>query len=96
MSETTNVSHVPAPVTSRRFTESVSLFVDPDTRAYTLGRAIELARENGWATPRESEVFRAILDDAINGHRYASPATYNRIVEVGHAEMARRGATKQQ
>lgn len=92
---TTTQPHAAAPVTARRYTESVSLFVDPDTRAYTLGRAVELARENNWATPRESEVFRAILDDSINGHRASSPATYNRIVEIGRAEMARRSEAKE-
>lgn len=86
---------IPAPVTSRRYTESVSLFVDPETRAYTLGRAVELANQNGWATPRESEVLRAILDESIDRHREGGPATYNRIVEIGKAEMARRADARE-
>lgn len=101
MTETTTG---PAPVTSRLFTESVSLFVDPLTRAYTLGRAVEIAREraeaanrDGRATilPKESEVFRAMLDAEIDRVRESSPATYNRIIEVGRAEMARRGEARE-
>ncbi|MET0915762.1 MAG: hypothetical protein ABWY81_06135 [Jiangellaceae bacterium] len=88
-------THVPAPVPGRRVSESLSLFVDPDTRAYTLGRAVLLARENGWPTLRESEILRAILDDAINGHRAVEPAEYARIMTAGRAEMERRIAARE-
>lgn len=80
----------PAPVPGRRFNVSLSLFVDEDTRAYTLGRAVELQRTHGWATPRESEVLRAMLDAEIDRHRTAAPHTYNKIVAAGRAEMRRR------
>jgi len=84
---------VPHPAAApRRYTESLSLFVDPMTRAYTLGRAVELAKEQKWRTPRESEVIRAMIDDAVHRVQLDDPEGYARTVEIGRAEMERRKA----
>lgn len=84
----------PTAAISRRYTESMSLFVDPLTRAYTLGTAMLLAKRNGWATPRESEVVRALLDESIANFAQAFPDDYLAAIEAGRAEMARREAAR--
>jgi len=86
-----NITAPPA-TAHRRYTESLSLFVDPITRAFTLGRAVELARANEWRTPRESEVIRSMLDAAIQQEYADDPEAYAAAVAVGRAEMDRRKA----
>lgn len=95
MTEHTAAQPLPLAAGPRRFTESLSLFVDPTTRAYTLGRAVLLAELNRWATPRESEILRSLLDDAIQRAHDHDPERYAEVVAAGWAEMARRKADSQ-
>lgn len=92
MTDNVTAAVPPPPVagTPRRYTESLSLFVDPATRAYTRGRAVELATENGWKTPRESEVLRALIDEGIRQAYADDPEAYEATVALGRAELGRR------
>lgn len=75
---------------ARRFSQQVHALVDTQTRELLLGMAIENAAEGGYARPREGEVVRDLLDDAISRLFRRDPKGYERVVRKGRAELARR------
>lgn len=83
---------VAAPQTSaaRRFSQQVHALVDVQTREYLLGVAIENAEQGDYSRPREGEVVRDLLDDAITRAFRRDPRAYEVAVRKGRAELARR------
>lgn len=82
--------HGSTPLAVRRFTESMSMFVDPPIRAYVLGLAQTTKVPAGGSKPGISEVLRAILDDAMAGHQAANAEDFERVMTAGRAEVERR------
>jgi hypothetical protein len=74
----------------RRYSEQLHTLVDIQTRAYILGLASIAADQGGYATPREAEETRDLLDEAIAARYDADPQAYARAVERGRATMAER------
>lgn len=77
----------------RRYSEQLHTLVDVQTRAYILGLASLAADEGGYATPREAEETRDLLDEAIARRYEADPQAYIKAVERGQATMAERAWT---
>jgi hypothetical protein len=75
---------------ARRFSQQVHALVDTQTRELLLGLAIENAEAGGYARPREGEVVRELLDDAIARLWRRDPKAYERAVRRGRAELADR------
>lgn len=75
---------------ARRFSQQVHALVDTQTRELLLGLAIENASAGGYARPREGEVVRELLDDAIARLWKRDPRAYERAVRRGRAELAER------
>jgi hypothetical protein len=86
------VTDVAPPQTSaaRRFSQQVHALVDTQTRELLLGVAIENAEDGDYTRPREGEVVRDLLDDAISRLFRRDPQRYQRAVRKGRAELARR------
>jgi hypothetical protein len=74
----------------RRYSEQLHTLVDVQTRAYILGLAAQAADQGGYATPREAEETRDLLDEAIAARYQADPQAYAAAVERGRATMAER------
>jgi hypothetical protein len=74
----------------RRYSEQLHTLVDLQTRAYILGLASLAADAGGYATPREAEETRDLLDVAIAARYQEDPQAYARAVERGRATMAER------
>jgi hypothetical protein len=74
----------------RRYSEQLHTLVDVQTRAYILGLASQAADAGGYATPREAEETRDLLDEAIAVRYHADPQAYAAAVERGRATMAER------
>lgn len=77
----------------RRYSEQLHTLVDVQTRAYILGLAAQAADHGGYATPREAEETRDLLDEAIAARYQADPGpdgAYARAVQRGRAVMAER------
>lgn len=74
----------------RRYSEQLHTLVDVQTRAYILGLASQAADQGGYATPREAEETRDLLDEAIAARYQADPQAYADAVERGRATMAER------
>jgi hypothetical protein len=74
----------------RRYSEQLHTLVDLQTRAYILGLASLAADQGGYATPREAEETRDLLDEAIAARYNADPQAYAVAVERGRATMAER------
>lgn len=74
----------------RRYSEQLHTLVDLQTRAYILGLASLAADAGGYATPREAEETRDLLDEAIGARYNADPQAYAAAVERGRATMAER------
>jgi hypothetical protein len=79
---------------ARRFSQQVHALVDTQTRELLLGLAIENADQGGYARPREGEVVRELLDDAITRLWRRDPRAYERAVRRGRAELAARSKPK--
>lgn len=77
----------------RRYSEQLHTLVDLQTRAYILGLASLAADAGGYATPREAEETRDLLDEAIGARYNADPRAYVEAVERGRATMAERAWT---
>jgi len=60
------------------------------TRAYILGLASLAADQGGYATPREAEETRDLLDEAISARYQADPQAYAVAVERGRVTMIAR------
>lgn len=74
----------------RRYSEQLHTLVDLQTRAYILGLASLAADAGAYATPREAEETRDLLDEAIGARYQADPQAYARAVERGRTTMAER------
>lgn len=74
----------------RRYSEQLHTLVDVQTRAYILGLATIAAAAGGYATPREAEETRDLLDEAIAARYETDPQAYVAAVERGQATMAER------
>lgn len=86
MSETTDARVTPRPEQrdEPRFTENVTILLEPATRAFILGtRAIEAARSEG-------AVARALLESTIEYFREQHPAEYKARMDRGMEILARR------
>lgn len=80
----------PATTAARRYSEQIHALVDRQTREYLIGLAGILAAEGGYDRPKEGEVIRTLLDEAI-GKRYAKDtAAYEQVVRIGRLELDRR------
>lgn len=77
----------------RRYSEQLHTLVDVQTRAYILGLASLAADQGGYATPREAEETRDLLDEAIAARYAADPQGYVEAVARGQATMAERAWT---
>jgi hypothetical protein len=75
---------------ARRFSQQVHALVDTQTRELLLGLAIENAEQGGYTRPREGEVVRELLDDAITRLWKRDARAYERAVRRGRAELAKR------
>lgn len=88
---TTDATAAPRRMGSRRrYSEQLHTLVDLQTRAYILGLASLAADAGGYATPREAEETRDLLDEAIALRYQADPQAYARAVERGRTTMAER------
>lgn len=74
----------------RRYSEQLHTLVDMQTRAYILGLASLAADAGGYATPREAEETRDLLDEAISARYQADPTAYAAAVERGRVTMVER------
>ena len=93
---TQNITTVAPPTTTaaRRYSEQIHALVDRQTREYLIGSALILAEEGGYDRPKEGEVIRTLLDEAI-GRRYTKDsAAYEHVVRVGRAELERRAESR--
>jgi hypothetical protein len=91
---TQNSAAVAAPTTTaaRRYSEQIHALVDRQTREYLIGLAGILAAEGGYDRPKEGEVIRTLLDEAI-AKRYArDTAGYEHVVRAGRLELERRAS----
>jgi len=91
---------VAAPQTSaaRRFSEQVHALVDTQTRQYLLGVAAINAEQGNYSRPREGEVVRDLLDEAITREFKRDPRAYEAAVRRGRqvlAERAKHGGRRQ-
>lgn len=89
---TQNNATVAPPMTTaaRRYSEQIHALVDRQTREYLIGLAQILAVEGGYDRPKEGEVIRTLLDEAI-GRRYAKDGHgYANVVRVGRQELDER------
>lgn len=86
----------PAPVTARRYNESMSMFVDLPLRAYLLGWTVPADGQPRGSAPGISEVIRAVLDAEVARFKATDPERYEAIMSAGYAEIERREAAKQQ
>jgi hypothetical protein len=77
----------------RRYSEQLHTLVDVQTRAYILGLASIAADQGGYATPREAEETRDLLDEAIARRYEVDPQQYAEAVARGQATMAERAWT---
>jgi len=75
---------------ARRYSQQVHALVDTQTRELLLGLAIENAEAGDYSRPREGEVVRDLLDDAIARLWKRDPRAYERAVRRGRAELAER------
>jgi hypothetical protein len=93
MTMTNDVTDVAPPQQSaaRRFTESLHVLVDPQTREFLIGSAV-LAAELVGATgrPKEGAAIRELLDDAISRVYRRDKAAYEAAVTRGREELAAR------
>jgi hypothetical protein len=78
----------------RRFSEQLHTLVDEQTRAYILGMASLAAAAGGYATPREAEETRDLLDEAIAARYEQNPRQYETAVKRGRKVMAARAAAR--
>lgn len=87
---------VAAPQTSaaRRFSQQVHFLTDTQTREYLLGVAALRADEGGYTLPREGEVVRELLDDAILRDFKQNPKQYEQTVRRGRQVLAERAAAR--
>jgi hypothetical protein len=91
---TQNTATVAPPMTTaaRRYSEQIHALVDRQTREYLIGLAGILAEEGGYDRPKEGEVIRTLLDEAIGKRYIRDTAGYEHVVRVGRAELERRAA----
>lgn len=87
---------VAAPQTSaaRRFSEQVHALVDTQTREYLLGTAAINADRGNYTRPREGEVVRDLLDEAIAREFRRDSKAYEAAVRRGRAILAERERAK--
>ena len=87
---------VAAPQTSaaRRFSEQVHALVDTQTREYLLGVAAINADRGNYTRPREGEVVRDLLDEAIAREFRRDPKTYELAVRRGRQVLAERASSR--
>jgi hypothetical protein len=93
---TQNSATVAPPTTTaaRRYSEQIHALVDRQTREYLIGLAVVQAEEGGYDTPKEGEVIRTLLDEAI-GKRYGrDTGGYELVIRAGRAELARRAEAR--
>lgn len=77
----------PSPTAARRYSEQVHFLSDRQTRELLLGLAVLEAEAGGYSRPREGEVVRSLLDQAI-GQLYADdPKRYRAAVKAGRREL---------
>lgn len=74
----------------RRYSEQLHTLVDEQTRAYILGVADDTAEANGYATLREAEETRELLDEAIAARYADDPGRYAAAVTRGRGILAAR------
>lgn len=87
---------VAAPQTSaaRRFSEQVHALVDTQTREYLLGVAALNAEQGNYSRPREGEVVRDLLDEAITREFKRDPRSYELAVRRGRQVLAERAESR--
>jgi hypothetical protein len=82
----TNAARVAPAAEGPQLTEHVNVLMTDSTRAFLLGsKIVDGARS-------EAAVARALIDDAICDFTASNAAEYERRVEIGRAELARRSA----
>jgi hypothetical protein len=87
---TTPTAAVAPPPTARRYSEQLTTLVEEQARAYVLGKALEAAEDGGYTKPREAEVTRALLDEALARTAVRDPEGHARAVRRGRAELEHR------
>jgi len=89
-----DASLAPAPpkTAARRFSQSVSVLLDEQTRAYILGCAVQAADKGGYARLKEGESLRDLLDEAIAARYDADPKAYTMALRAGRSVLAQRAA----
>ena len=87
---------VAAPQTSaaRRFSQQVHALVDTQTREYLLGMAVLNAEQGNYTRPREGEVVRDLLDEAITREFKRDPRAYEHAVRRGRQLLAERAESR--
>jgi hypothetical protein len=90
MTTTEAVAAPPDNAAARRYSEQLHTLVDRETRAYILGRAAEAADAGGYARPKEGEVTRALLDEAIAAQARQNPTAYTKALRRGRKVLAER------
>jgi hypothetical protein len=87
---TTNATAAPARTAARRYSEQLHVLVDEQTRAYVLGMATLTADAGGYARPREGELVRDLLDEAIALRYKRDRPLYEAAVIRGREVLAER------
>jgi thymidylate synthase ThyX len=89
---TSNATVAPPTSAARRYSESLSLLVDRQTRELLLGLAVLAARQGGYARPKEGEAIRELLDESIARLYERDSKLYEAAVRAGRQELAERYA----
>lgn len=82
----------PSTTAARRYSEQIHALVDRQTRELMIGMAVNAAEAGGYARPREGEVIRELLDDAIQRLYKRDPAAYEQAVRAGRRELSARAS----
>lgn len=91
---TDNATVSPPTTAARRYSEQVSLLVDRETRELLAGLAILDAEQGGYATPREAEGHRELLDAGKANLWRRDRPRYEAAIRHGRAHLARRDAER--
>lgn len=92
---TTHATAAPATTAARRYSESMHVLVETETRAVILGLAIIDAQDGGYR-PKEGDALRQLLDAAIGQLYDTDKRRYADALRRGREELARRQASRTQ
>lgn len=84
----------PPKTAAPRYSQHISLLVDTDMKAYTVGVATLAADAGGYTNPKEGEEVRELLAEAIAARYESDPKAYAAAVARGRRVLAERAAEK--